>query len=297
MPFPNKRRRGRGRGRGDAATRNRRNIQRSSGAKSQQMQLMSLQRQVSAVRQKTKDVTQWAQYAVPLKDDTYDVELPNGAFDIHPLVVPVAWDPLFQAPPDTGQAPILGLEPNKCRLRNMDIQLLFSPKNSELPVTPRIVRIYVLKLKPETAQFVMDKTDNMTDLAKPSASGQLVHVTTSNGGLATMVKFNPACFNVLAYREFLMGNILNETAQVDPDEDQASANLSDPIKRARIKLQVNNVIKAGAGAWRAMAEEQIEPIDQYYLIAHVGGWGGPGVDEDNAIHMNSNIVAGVRQSS
>ncbi len=280
-------------GKRNAARRNKRHIRRRRGAAAQQTQIMSLQRQLTRLDTKVRKRAQFAQYAGTLSNDDYNIELPNGDFSIHPLISPKDWNPMFQAPPDTGATPILGLEPNKCQLVNMDLQLLFSPKNSETPFTPRILKVWVLKLRPETAQYTLDATTDMTNLPG-DVSGGLVHVTDSNGGLPTLIKLNPAAFKIMRYRSFLMGNILNET-DVEPAQDnQVSANLSDPIKRCRFRIKVRNNLKPPVGSWRAMEAKDIMPLDRYYLITHVGGWGGPDVDGDNAVHMDTNLTTTVR---
>ncbi len=277
----------------NASTKNKRYIKARKGAYHQQRQLLSLQKQNQRLYNKVRDRAQYAQFFVPLDqpDDGTNgsqVTLPNGTFYSTDLVKPNGFAAIFQSTSTTTLS-------NKFQFRGFDIQLLFSPKNSETPLTPRIVRVYVLGLRNETAARTLNETNQMTSTGLDQAPTNEYHrITNSDGGLATLVKFNPAAFKIYAYREFLMGNILNETANVVEDEDQASTNIKDPIKRARIFLKMNNKLKTPNESWRTLTPNQVMPMDRRFLVVHVGGWGGAGVDGDNQVVMNTNIVVNGR---
>ncbi len=277
-----------------AQKRNKKYIKKARSSYAQQKQLLSIQRQVNFTNNKLRDRAQYAQFDCPLDDADGGTSgtqktLPNGAFYITDLIKPNLYTPIFQS---TSTITLT----NKFQFSSFDIQLLFSPKNSEAPLTPRVVRVWILSLRDETAQKTLNETNNMTGAGlDASPVREYVYKTTSDGGLDTLVKFNPAAFKIHAYREFLMGNILNETANIlDSDEDQPSANLTDPIKRCRIKFGMRNKLKPPTESWRTMTPAQIMPKDRRYLCVHVGGWGGAGVDGDNEVVMNTNIVANGR---
>ncbi len=282
-----------GRKRQSAAQKNKRYIKARKSSYAQQRQLLSLQRQNQSLLNKVQDRAQYAQFFVPLDqpDDGTNgsqVTLPNGTFYSTDLVKPNGFAAIFQSTSTTTLS-------NKFQFRGFDIQLLFSPKNSEVSLTPRIVRVYVLGLRHETAARTLNETNQMTSTGLDAAPVNEYHrITNSDGGLATLVKFNPAAFKVYAYREFLMGNILNETDQALEDGNQPSANLKDPIKRARIHLKMNNKLKTATESWRSIAPNQVMPMDRRFLVVHVGGWGGPDVDGDNQVVMNTNIVVNGR---
>ncbi len=277
----------------NASTKNKRYIKARKGAYHQQKQLLSLQKQNQRLYNKVRDRAQYAQFFVPLDSpdagtNGSQVTLPNGTFYSTDLVKPNGFAAIFQSTSTTTLS-------NKFQFRGYDIQLLFSPKNSETPLTPRIVRVYVLGLRHETAARTLNETNQMTSAGLDQAPTNEYHrITNSDGGLATLVKFNPAAFKIYAYREFLMGNILNETATLVEDDDQPSANLKDPIKRARIHLRMNNKLKTATESWRTIAPNQLMPMDRRFLVVHVGGWGGAGVDGDNQIVMNTNIICNGR---
>lgn len=278
----------------NAASKNKKFIKTRKNSGAQQKQLLSIQRQVNHTNSKLRMRAQYAQFDCPLDDADGGTSgtqktLPNGQFYITDLIKPSLYTPIFQS---TSTITLT----NKFQFSSFDIQMLFSPKNSEAPLTPRVVRVWVLSLRDETAQKTLNETNQMTGAGlDASPTREYVYKTTSDGGLDTLVKLNPAAFKIHAYREFLMGNILNETAQVlDPDNDQSSANLTDPIKRSRITFRMRNKLKPASESWRTMTPAQIMPRDRRYLCVHVGGWGGPGVDGDNEVVMNTNIVANGR---
>lgn len=300
MPYTRKRGQGANtRSRNRAAARNLRKISRRKSASAQQQQIASVQRQVIAVKSKVRERAQYAQYAVPLNDDTFDMELTNGAFHCSPMICPLQYKPIFQAQPLVGQEDVLAS--NKCTVRNFDVQLVFSPKNSLTALTPRIVRVYWLTLKPETAMATLQDTSGMTQVglntnsSTPATEGQLTHITLTDGGLATMVKFNPSAFRIRYYKEFTLANILEETSVTE--DDTWLTNTSNALRRVRFRIRAGNKLKPPRGTWRQMTVDDIMPKDQHYLVVHVGGWGGPDVDGDNGIHMDTNITVNTRQTN
>ncbi len=299
MPY-NRRRfhRRRGPRRRSNASKNLAFIKRRKGARSQQLQMVSLQRQLTATKNKLRDRAQWTQWELPLEPASLgnSIDLVNGEFYVVGLTRPAAMTGLFQSLQDGGSTPpIPALAANIAHYKSWDIQMLFSPKNSLTPLTPKIVRVYVLSLKPETAQDTLANTGGMNSLGlNGSAEGVYTHVTNSDGGLPTLVKFNPAAFKIHAYREFTLANIMQETADVTGEDDVPVTNTRDALKRVRIRLKTNTKIKPPQGTWREMTEPEIMPLDRKYLIVHVGGWSG---DSDNQVHMDTNIVVNMRETN
>lgn len=280
-----------------SGAKNARFIKKSRGAASQQKQLLSLQRQLTHTKSKLKDRAQWTQWSIPLEPASLgnSTDLVNGEFLVTGLTRPAAMTGIFQSTLTNGQQPPVGLHPNIAFYKSWDIQLLFSPKNSLTALTPRIVRVYVLSLKPETAQDVLAGTGGMNTTGLNNATaGVYTHIVNSDGGLPTLVKFNPAAFKIHAYREFTLANIMQETAQTVEDDDVAVTNTFNALKRVRIKLRSNTKIKPPQGTWREMTEPEIMPLDRKYLVVHVGGWDG---DQDNQVHMDMNVVCNMRETN
>lgn len=268
-----------------SAARNKSAILRKRSAPAQQRQLLSLQKQVVSLKKTSKQRVQYAQYFLQLTDgtgpDNAQIDLPNGTFYVNPLMRPsdFASQPVFQATTTSD-------EPNKCIVKNFDIQAVFSLKNSLTALTPRIVRVWTVSLRKETAQETLSGTQQMTAAGLNAApNGKYYKNTFVDGGLATMVKLNPASFKIHHYREFTIANIMQETAV--PDEDVAVTNTFNALKRMRIFLKCGNHLKPPQGKWSQIAEGEVMPLDRKYLLVHVGGWAN---DEDNAVRMDTNIV-------
>lgn len=278
---------------------NKRYIKNRKGARAQQKQLLSLQRQLTATKSKLKDRAQWTQWSLPLEPASIGTgtDLVNGEFLVTGLMRPAAMTGIFQSTITNGQQPPTGIAPNIAHYKSCDIQLLFSPKNSLTALTPRVVRVFVLSLKKETAQDVLQGTGGMNTTGLNNATaGVYTHITNSDGGLPTLVKFNPGAFRIRAYREFTLANIMQETAQPLEDEDVPVTNTFNALKRARIRLRTNTKIKPPQGTWREMQEPEVMPLDRMYLVVHVGGWGGA-ADQDNQVHMDTNITWNMRETN
>ncbi len=283
---------------GSAAKKNSRYIKKSKSAHSQQKQLLSIQRQLNSTKNKLRERAQWTQWSIPLEPSSLgnSIDLANGEFYVVGLTRPAAMTGIFQSLSEDGTVPpVPALASNIAYYKSWDIQLLFSPKNSLTALTPRIVRVYILSLKEETAQDTLTNTGGMNSTGLNAApAGVYTHITNSDGGLPTMVKFNPAAFKIHAYREFTLANIMQETAQTVEDDDVAVTNTFNALKRVRIRLRSNTKIKPPTGRWREMTEPQIMPLDRKYLVVHVGGWAG---DEDNQVHMDTNIICNMRETN
>ena len=174
--------------------------------------------------------------------------------------------------------------------------MMFTPKNSITPMTPRVCRVYVLALKKETAQDTLTATGGMNTAGlNAAATGVYTHITNSDGGVPTLVKFNPAAFRVLAYREFTLANIVNESSVLTPEDlNVAVTNTKDALKRVRIRFRTNIKVKPPQGTWKEMTEPEVMPLDRRYLVVHVGGYDD---DNDNGVHMNTNITINMRETN
>lgn len=273
-------------GKKSAASKNKKLIIKSTKPKAQQKQIMSVQKQLNVVKNKLKDRAQYAQFRCPIEGGSGgsndQIVLTDNQFYVNNLMRPSSWGNIFQTNNDSTNG-------NKATIRNFDIQLVFSPNLSLSPLTPRIVRVYVVSLKPETAQDTLNQTNNMSTAGLNGLpNGELYWNSFVDGGLATMVKFNPAAFRIHAYREFTLANIVQETAT---EGDVAVTNTKDALKRVRMRIRRGNKIKPPTGTWKNMTENDIMPRDRLYLITHVGGWGN---DLVNDVAMDTNITVSTR---
>ena len=132
------------------ASKNLRFIKNKKGARSQQLQMTSLQRQLTATKNKLRDRAQYSQWELPLEPSSLgtSIDLTNGEFYVVGLTRPAAMTGLFQSVTGGGTIPpIPAIASNIATYKSWDIQMLFSPKNSLTALTPRIIRVYVLSLK------------------------------------------------------------------------------------------------------------------------------------------------------
>lgn len=257
-------------------------IKRRKGAHSQSRQIASLERRVN---QLDKESTQYAQFSTVPENaaGATGLPLPDGDFNVSCLIKPAGWNPIFQSWVITGEN--AAFTPNKMKITSCDLQFVFSPKNSTTALTPRIVRVWLLKLKKETAMETLQASNQMTSAGFNALDDKYVYKTTTGGGLDTMVKFNPAAFDVKQYREFTVANIIQETADDLGDTDVGVTNTADALKRVRMFHTMGNEFKVPQGGVRAMTEADVMPLDRWYVVTHVGGFGADG---DNQVRMDTN---------
>lgn len=263
-------------------------IKKAKSSTAQQKQILSVQRQVVSLKSKVRERAQYSQFKCPIENGTgpqnMQIELPVGQFYVNNLVRPSTWGGIFQTTADSQNG-------NKVIIRGWDIQMVFSPKNSLTALTPKIVRVYVVSLRSETAQDTLNGTAQMSAAGFNGAANGLYYENTFvDGGYATMVKLNPASFKIHAYREFTVANIVQETA-TGPDDDVSVTNTFNALKRVRIYLKSGQKLKPATGIWKNMQPNETMPKDRRYLIIHVGGWGA---DSDNTVNLDTNIIVNTR---
>lgn len=272
------------------AKRTRNKIRRNTGAAAQSRQLLRLDRQVRALR---RDVTQHAQWTMNLEGQAGNsIDLTDGQFYVSSLVRPLAWEPLFQTttPLGAGTTPTLSFAPQKCRLNSMSFTVVFSPQDSLLPLAPRMINLYVLKLKPETGSDVLQKTNGMSTTGlntAAAADSTLVLRDDLAGGLSTMIRWNPAAFDIKYRKTLKIANILNET--IAPDQDVSITNTHDALRRIHFNVKMGNMLQPATGTWKQMNEPDVFPDDRYYMVVHTGGFTG-GPTNANAVTMSTLTV-------
>lgn len=275
--------------------RQRRNIRRRRGAGAQSRQILRLDRQV---RQLRRDVTSHAQWTMPLEGqasatDPNAIVLNDNEFTVSSLIRPASWNPLFQTTVLTG-APV-GQDngtftAQKVRVNSMSFSIVMSPEDSLLPLAPRMINFYILKLKNETASDVLQKTDGMSTAglnAAANANDNIVFRQRLAGGYSTLIRWNPAAFQIVYQKTLKLANILQET--IVPEEDTALTNTHDALRRFHFRVKMGNLVTPATGTWKQMNELDIFPNDRYYMVVHVGGFGG-GIANANAVEMSTLTV-------
>jgi len=241
----------------------------------------------------TKEASQYAQFELLPEGSGggTGINLNTGDFFCSCLTRPANWKPIFQAGPLTGATTTNTV--NKLKMTSADLQFVFSPTNSELPLTPRIVNLYLIKLRKETAMDVLSETTQMSSAGLTAANNDVVHKSTVAGGAFTMIKWNPASFHVLQHRQFTVANIVQETAVAPAEGDVSITNTYDALKRVRMIQKMGNELKAPKGTVLEMNEIDTMPNDRYYVVVHVGGWQG-GTSAPNGVRMDTNWCLNTR---
>lgn len=263
-------------------------IKRRTGARAQSRQIASLERRVNTL---TKEASQYAQFEVRPNESggATGIELVDGEFHSSFLMKPQQWIPLFQTAALTGETDTNTV--NKMKVTSADLQFVFTPTDSLLPLTPRIVRLWVMKLRKETSRDVLAETNQMTTSGLNALNNNdLIHKTALGGGLFTMIKWNPAAFDIKMYREFTVANIVQETGA---DEDVPVTNTKDALKRCRMRFSMGNELKVPKGAVLEMNNQDIQDNDRWFVVVHVGGFDG-GTSAINGIRMDTNWVLNTR---
>lgn len=261
-------------------------IKKNTGARSQSRQILRLDRQVKQLR---RDVTTHAQWTLPLEGQAGNsIDLTDGDFYVSSLMRPFAYNPLFQTT-IAGGIPVgaASFTAQKARINSMNFSMVFSPTDSLEALAPRLINFYVLKLKKETASDVLQKTNGMSTAGLNTAaqlSADIVLRDDVAGGLATMIRWNPAAFRICYQRTFKVANIVNET--IIPEGDVPVNNTFDALKRFHFNVKMGNVLKPATGTWKEMNEPDVFPDDRYYIVVHVGGFTG-GPTNTNSVTMSS----------
>lgn len=263
---------------------NRKNIKRNTGARSQSKQILRLDRQV---RQLRRDTSQHAQWVFPLEGQAANsIDLTDGQFYVNSLIRPAAFSGLFQATIATGIPTPLSITSQRCRLNSMSFTVVMSPTDSLLPLAPRMVNFYILKLKKETGSDVLQKTTGMSTAGLNTAAAANSNIVLREdlaGGLSTLIRWNPAAFDIVYQKNLKIANIVNET--IVPDEDVSITNTRDALRRFHFNVKMGRTLQPATGTWKEMNEPDIYPDDRYYMVVHVGGFTG-GPTNTNSVTMS-----------
>lgn len=271
--------------------RRRNNIRKKTSAKDQSKQILRLDRQIKQLR---TDTTTHAQWTMPLESEAGNsVDLTDGQFYVSSLMRPFAWNPLFQSTIAGGipTAPGVYFTSQRARVNSMSFSVVFSPTDSLLPLAPRMINFYILKLKDETASDVLQKTQNMSTAGLNTAAAANANIVLRDdlaGGLSTLIRWNPAAYTICYQKTLKIANIVNETilAPTPETSDVNITNTGDALRRIHFRVKMGNLLKPAVGTWKQMNEADVYPNDRYYMVVHVGGFSG-GPLNDNSVTMST----------
>lgn len=269
----------------------RKDIKKNTGASAQSRQILRLNRQVRALRTATSTHAQWTMNLEG--QDSNSIDLTDGQFFVSSLIRPASWNPLFQTTVlgGSGSTSTLSFTSQKCRVNSMNFSVVFSPQDSLLPLAPRMINFYILKLKKETASDVLQKTSGMSTAGlntAASADSNIVLRDDLAGGLSTLIRWNPAAFHICYRKTLKIANILQET--IVPDEDVSLTNTHDALRRIHFNIKCGNLLQPAVGTWKQMNELDVFPDDRYYMVVHVGGFTGGPTNANSVVMSTLSVV-------
>lgn len=278
-----------------AYNKNKKRIMKSSGAKAQQKQLLSLQRQVKTLTKKDAAETVYTTFAIPQQVEK--LLPPTSAaptFQVFRLTEPQNWLPIFS----TDQRV---LDQRKACIKSYNLQMKISPINSLATLLQADVQMWLIKLKNESGQQVMTDTTNLDqNVLTNSPQGVYWYSTINDAGFYDHVKLNPKYFDIKAYRFCSLQNIMQETETIDDDVNVTSP--TNVKKFMNIRHKCSTTIENVRGdprvlpsmslpeSWSIMDEEQVMLDDRFYLITHVGGYASPA----NGVNLTANWTVSVK---
>lgn len=248
-----------------------------TSGKAQSTQILKLQKQLTSLKTKVGDNRQYAQFEI----NAGATDLTNGEWHVRSLVNPPQWGKRFQSTEKVE-------ENSKINLHSLYLQLYYRPKDSLLPLTAKMVTIYLVRLRKECALQTLEDTSQMTTPGFNQTTNKNYLWNTQDIGLSyeSLPVLNQSCFKIIGKRSFQVQNIIQNTAAtsvtVEEAPDVAVTTPQGTFKSVRFYMKANNLIQSGRGdvSWKEMGEGDLQPQDRYYLLTHVGGNGSTETLED-----------------
>lgn len=276
-------------------TKNKKSIMKSRSAPAQQKQLLSLQRQVKKLAM--QEAKEQVYTTMAIGQQSINLEQPTTSvpvFQVFRLTEPQNWTSIFS----TDQRV---MDQRKAIIRQYNLYMKLSPANSLVTLTQADVQMWLVKLKPESAQQLINDTNNLDQLTLGQApQGVYWYSTINDAGYYDHVRLNPKYFDIKEYRFASLQNIMQETETVEGD-----VNVVDPrsVKKfINIKHKCKTTIENVRGdprilppldvpeSWSVMDERQIMLNDRFYLITHVGGY----ASQANEVNLTANWTVNIQ---
>lgn len=219
-----------------AYTKNKKSITKSKSASSQQKQLLSLQKQVKKLTK--QEETEQIYTTMAIAQQPIALSPPTTAvptFQIFRLTEPQNWLPIFSTDRRV-------LDQRKAIIKSYNLYMKLSPEDSLVTLTQADVQMWLVKLRPESAQQLMTDTNQLDQMVLAnSPQGVYWYSTVNDAGYHDYVRLNPKYFDVKAYRFSSLQNIMQETEVIDEDVNVTTP--SNVKKFINIKHRCNNTIE------------------------------------------------------
>jgi hypothetical protein len=260
------------------------NVMTKKSAKSQAYQINALSNKIKSLEKKQRSTRQYCQFSKKIEDIDLPFQTQSG-FQVENLIDPAGWVGLFQANNEVENA-------NKLTVKSMSMELYFRVANSLLPCTPKIMTVFLVKLREETAIELLNDTGQLSSAGFGVNANDGVYFEKVTMGLTedALVKLSPAAFRIVKVKKFQIQNIIEDTAVID--EDTSVTSVAGTYKRFTWNIKMGNNLKTSAGKkWSEMSPLDIAVKDRLYLIVHQGGAGALLPPEtDNGVNLSGNII-------
>lgn len=255
-------------------------------SRNQAKQIYALSRRLRSVETKAKRSRQWCQF----KLNVGNYVLTNDEWKVVPLVHPSNWVSQFQANSSVNQG-------NKVVLKSMYAEFYFSPENSLVPLTPKIITFYIVKLRDETGVQTLNDTSQMSDTGFNDNDMNGKYWNAENIGMSypTLTMLNRGAFRIVFVKRFQIQNIIQETAAMPPpatiESDVPLTTPRNTYRRFTCKLKLGNLLKSADNInWSQMGVNEVAIKDRLYILCHVGGNGSLVTTEaGNSVEMGLNV--------
>lgn len=235
------------------------------GAMSQARQIWKLQKQVTSIRNRVKDVTQYRQYKFSQSVTQGGGTSPTyGVFN---LVQPNNWTPVFQAPVNMET-----LSPNKFQGRSVGIEGMIQIGDPSVQQSPVTGTIFLCSLRDEVATQFAERTGNGVTMAD-GVDYSIASMGLVQGSGMTML--NKGTFKIHQIRRFMVGGKTNFEDDFDEHDTAATTNLKDNNYRFYMKHRYQNKLKSDGpdnrtspttGGFRTLTIDTLEPKDQLFMF-------------------------------
>ena len=241
------------------------------GAGSQASQIMSLQRQMNAVKLSVRNNIQWSQYQFRPNILTHNVLAPTPF--VIPLVGPsahtgafthVGWRRIFNSD--------VQVQNNiKWQGRSVGIEYQASLGNAATAAAPITCTLFIVSLRPKISQLTQLETNFLSTLTEGEHYVQNTMGSVQGSG---MVFLNKSIFKIHHIDRFMIGAKTNFVVA----EESPTTNLADNLHRRYVSLPYKHLLKGdGSGnsgqTWSALNYETVPQKAQMYVICFPNNYG------------------------
>lgn len=248
------------------------------GATSQSRQIMSLQRQMNAVKLSVRSNVQWSQYQYKPNVITHtggSVITGPTPVCIH-LVGPSAvsgehdgWRRIFNSDPTVGTN-------IKWQGRSCGIEYQLSLGNAAVAASPVTFTVFFVSLRPKVAQLTQQESNFMSNLVEGE---HYVKNTMGSVQGSGMVFLNKSMFKIHHIDRGMVGAKPNFVS----GSEEWTTDLSDNLHRRYVNLPYKHLLKGdGAGSsgqyWSSLTYKTVPQTSQLFMLVFPNNWGDQTVD-------------------